>query len=434
MRFLLLLTLLSTGVCANTQLQTYARLFGMAPMEAATPKREELYQLGLRLFMDPLLSGNNNISCLMCHTPAIGTGDQLPLSLGAGAHGLGSMRQQGDGAILRRNTPALFNLGVPSARHMFWDTRVTRDAYGHWVTPEPALNGATPQLAEVARTLDSPLAVQALFPIATPEEMLGLGSPLTRTEAWDATLERLLNGPRAHIYQSLFKQAFGEVSYNIGHVGNALAEFQRHAFWAGDTPWDRFLKGEDILSEEMKAGALVFFEQGQCARCHSGMQLSNFETRSIGVPNLTVGSDDKGLFEVTGDPRDLYHFRVAPLRNVALTAPYMHNGVFSTLHEVIEFYDRPMHALRHFAWSEEIPNYNIPLTIEREPQNQMARARMMSHDLTRHLNLTVEQKSQLWCFLTVALTDLNYQDQLQGVENENPRCHPILPGTYRPGR
>lgn len=419
MHFFLLLTLFSTlSFAQDHELQNYIREFGMKAMENPSPRREAVYLLGKNLFTDPLLSGKNNVNCVQCHSPAFGTGDGLPLSLGEGARGMGTMRHQANGPVLLRNTTPLYNLGVDSATHLFWDGRVSRDEHGFWQTPEADLNGANPALHDIATTLDSVLAAQAIFPIATPDEMLGKGSLLSRAEAWKNVVDRLLNGVRAQLYRQQFLEAFGTVDINIGHVGNALAEFQRQEFWAGHTPWDRYLNGElTVLSEEMKKGAIVFFEKGQCANCHSGMQLSTFELSSTGVPQLGTGANDIGAGN--------YQFRIPPLRNIGVTDPYMHNGVFSTLWEVINFYDAPEEGLMNFVWQETLSNYNTPLTIERNSENQLARLLAMAENLPRQVNFTAEEKAQLWCFLTVALTDMNQQIKLQGVENENPRCRPL---------
>ena len=416
--FLLLFLLSSPSHAQDHELQNYIRQFGMTAMENPTPKREALFELGRHLFTDPLLSGKNNTNCVQCHSPAFGSGDGLPLSLGEGARGMGTMRHQANGTILLRNTTALYNLGVDSATHLFWDGRVSRDANGFWLTPEADLNGANPALKDIADTLDSVLAAQALFPIASPEEMLGQGSPLSRAQAWENVVQRLMTGVRANLYRQQFLDAFGTTDINIGHVGNALAEFQRHFFWAGDTPWDRYLKGDrTVLSDEMKKGALVFFTKGQCANCHHGMQLSSFESSSTGVPQLGTGADDIGAAN--------YQFRISPLRNIAVTDPYMHNGVFKDLWEVIDFYDAPVEGLMNFVWQETLTNYNTPLTIERDSQNQLARLLAMAENLPRQVHFTTEEKAQLWCFLTVAFTDMSLQTKLQGVENENPRCHPV---------
>lgn len=410
----------------DSELANYIKEFEMQPMEAPASKREKMYELGGMLFRDHALAGKNNITCQHCHMPGLGTGDGLPLGLGEGSTGMGPRRRQNNSVILPRNTPAVFNLGVSGASHLFWDGRVSKDENGHWVSPEAGLNGENPALKEIAATLDSVLALQALFPIASPEEMLGQGSLLSREEAWKNAVTRLMNGPRAQKYAELFKESFGvEASdVNIGHVGNALAEFQRHAFWAGETPWDNYLKGNlSALSDEAKKGAVVFFNKGQCANCHNGMQMSAFDFDAVGVPQLGLpGTDDLGRMSVTGLEEDRYMFRVPPLRNIAVTAPYMHNGVFKDLWEVIEHYDAPEKFLMDFIWQDVFGNYNTALTLDRTPENQLARLTAMAEDLPRDLKFTKEEEESLWCFLTVGLTDKKYQAALQGVENENPRC------------
>jgi cytochrome c peroxidase len=425
---LFLLLTLSAFANVDQDLQKYIQEFEMAALDRPAPKREAIYKLGARLFRDPQLSGNGNINCLDCHTVRYGTGDTLPLSVGEGSFGHGVNRRQNGADILLRNTPPLYNLGLDSATHLFWDGRVSKDEAGFWVSPEADLNGATPRLKDIAATLDSVLALQALFPIADPKEMLGRGSMLSRAAAWENVLKRLFEGNLGESYQTMFQEAFGTGPYNIGHVGNALAEFQRHAFWSGNTPWDQYLKGNvEILSDEMKAGALVFFGKGQCANCHGGQQLSAFDFDGVGTPQLGLpGTDDVGRMAITGLEEDRYMFRVSPLRNISVTAPYMHNGVFKDLWEVIEFYDMPEKTLMDFVWRSVIAGYDTALTLDKTPENQLARLAAMAEDLPRDIKFTEEEEAQLWCFLTVAFTDMSLQRQLQGVENENPRCHPVL--------
>lgn len=422
---------LSAFANSDATLRNYIREFEVAPLSKPAPRREALYRLGARLFSDRQLSGKGNISCLDCHTPRWGTGDALPLGVGEGASGHGMRRRQNGAPLLQRNSPPLYNLGLASASHLFWDGRLSKDEHGFWVTPEPGLNGENPRLEAIARTVDSLLAMQALFPIASPEEMLGRDSLLSREAAWSNVLERLLSGPVAETYRALFSEAFGETELNIGHVANALGEFQRHAFWSADTPWDRYLKGDAAaLTDEMKAGALVFFGKGQCASCHNGEQLSAFDFDGVGTPHLgPVGSDDLGRMDVTGLEEDRYKFRVSPLRNIAVTGPYMHNGVFKTLWQVIEFYDAPERSLMEFVWRDIVTGYDsdTALTVDRDPLRQLARLASMAEDLPREIGFTAQEEEELWCFLTVGLTDMSLQVLIKGVEHENPRCPALIP-------
>src|SRR5690606_18282678 len=102
-----------------------------------------------------------------------------------GAVGLAPRRFQSGGAVLARHTQNIYNVGHPEIRNHFWDGRVERTFSGHWRTPEPKLNGAQPELKEVAETFTNVTAVQSIFPFTDPKEMLGRGSKLSRIEAWD---------------------------------------------------------------------------------------------------------------------------------------------------------------------------------------------------------------------------------------------------------
>ena len=420
--FLSLIFSIST-FALDQKLADYIKEFEMTSMEAPAPKREALYTLGQNLFFDRELSGKGNINCAMCHMPPMGTGDGMPLSLGEGFTGGGMNRRQNTAAILLRNSPPLYNLGVSGIPHLFWDGRVSQDEKG-WLTPESALNGEDPEYKDIASTLDSLLSVQALFPIADPAEMLGQGSPLTRKAAWENALERILKGARAAEYKVLFEKAYGSQTYNIAHISNAIAEFQRHAFHSAESPWDHYLQGDlTAMNLEMKKGAVVFMEKGQCANCHNGMHLSAMDFDSVGTPHLGIaGRDDLGRMSVTGDPEDRDMFRVSPLRNIALTAPYMHNGVFATLWEVIDFYNRPEEVLMSMVWSRTLTHYNQPLMIDQDPIRQAERLAAIAADMPRNPGLTQTEQEELWCFMVKGLTDVRLHTQIQRLLEQNPRC------------
>ncbi len=429
----LLLTLLSFSVYAqdtDKDLSLYVEMFKLKALKAPSAKNEALRKLGLRLFYDVQLSGKGNISCHFCHQQGNGMGDALPLGLGEGAKGLGLKREQLSGVLLGRHSPSVFNMGLEGVNNLFWDGRVSKNAKG-WITPEPGLNGENPIYADIAKTLDSPLAVQALFPIANPAEMLGQESKLSNIEAWRAAEERVFNGRFKATYAQMFKEAYPqETKFNIGHIANAIGEYQRHTFLAVNTPWDLYLRGEkNILPLEAKKGAVVFYSKGMCVNCHQGDHLTVFGFQNIGTPQIGPGTkdgDDLGRFDVTGNPADKYKFRVSPLRNIALTAPYMHDGVYKDLWEVIEHYNHPMHQLMHFQFDYSGNSYREKLTKDERRETQIARAQNMANNLPRMLSLTEEEKASLWCFMVVGLTDVKSQQNLKGVLDENPRCHPVL--------
>src|SRR5690606_31356380 len=112
------------------------------------------------------------------------------------------------------------------------------------------------------------------------------------------------------------------------------------------------------------------------------------------------------------NPLHAYRFRTTPLRNIALTAPYMHDGVFANLWEVITHYENPQESQMNFAWNGVIANYNTSLELDQRETTKLERVRLLAPNLMRQLTLTPEERGQLWCFLTVALTDANYQPEL----------------------
>lgn len=427
----LVLVLFGTLSFAQTeedyQLEDYITRFQFKSLELP-PKNQALYQLGLKLFYDIRLSGKGNIACFSCHSlPGFG-GDTLPLGIGEGAQGTATKRIQKDGLVLARHTPQIYNAGLPGIPNMFWDGRVSESVGGGWLTPEPKLNGPNPELKEIATTLASPAAVQAIFPLASPEEMLGQDSKLTKIEAWDLIMEKIGNDPK---YVAMMKSAFpGITKFNIGHVGNALAEVERHHFSAVNTPWDLYLRGnKNILTKRMKRGALLFMTKAQCFMCHNGPHLASFGFQNVGIPQIgpgTAGGDDKGLFDVTKNPQDMYKFRVPPLRNVGLTAPYMHSGVYKNLWEVIDHYDDPMSSLKNFRWNPRDTRYRDSLNLDTNSVNLDNRERLLSTRMPRNIGLTSIERIDLFCFLSVGLTDLSLQKKLQGAQNEITDCSPIL--------
>lgn len=416
----LLLLMLSVAASAQNDLNYYIQRWKYRPLEVA-PKRVELYNLGAKLFSDKILSGNDNISCQGCHSKDAFSGDTLPLGLGEGASGAGKNRQQKNGLVLARHSMPLYNTGHAKFDELFWDGRVAKGFYGGWITPEPKLNGENPELADVAKTFDSALSVQSIFPLTSPEEMLGKTSKLTRIEAWDLILKKALT---AHL--DLFKKAYpGVEKFNIAHLGNALAEFMRQDFQAINTPWDLYLKGrKEMLTERMKRGAVLFHSRANCIFCHNGQQFTNFSYENIGVPQLNA--DDKGRYLLTKNPRDLYAFRVSPLRNVGVTAPYMHTGVFKTLQEVVDHYADPVSSLRNFTWNPRHESYRDSLNLDTDSVRLDNKEKTMSPMLARKLTLNQDEKNDLICFLAVALTDMSLQKELirTGVVNEISDCSP----------
>jgi cytochrome c peroxidase len=164
---------------------------------------------------------------------------------------------------------------------------------------------------------------QAFEPVVNPVEM---------HEEWTRAVSKL---KESDTYNDLFFQAFGTRDYDSTHVVRALAQFERTII-SSDSKWDRYLRGEYQLNLAETRGFEIFFtEKGDCFHCHSTILYTDNLFHNNGLDSVF---SDEGLFKVTGDPNDMGKFRTPTLRNVTFTAPYMHDGRFETLEEVIDFY------------------------------------------------------------------------------------------------
>lgn len=397
----------------DTRLEGYIKEFGLKPLRDIPTESRELRQLGHMLFTERKLSGNNNITCMECHSPMSNTHDGLPLSLGEGAQGINGSRNprtQLTGHILPRNSPALFNLGTQNV--LFWDGRVSFDpATSTLITPEVALR------EDIRLTLKSALAAQALFPLVDTKEMKGapgtneIANAQDNHEAWDLLVARLMAMPK---YQAAFASVFPNQKINIGHVGEAMAAFFRTQFHFNDTPFDRYLKGNRAaLTPQQKIGMEIFFNKGKCGNCHSGENLTNDKFANVGIPQIGPGKnngDDLGRGEVTSGPETKWAFRVPALRNVALTAPYMHNGAFKTLDEVVEHYDNIEASLTGYQFSQNLSNYSERIADHDHSKNP-ERLLTLSKDLVPNLHFTEDEEVALVEFLQVGLTDHRFHDR-----------------------
>lgn len=317
--------------------------------------------LGEALFFDKELSGNRDISCATCHHPLLHGGDGLSVSFGTGASGLGTSRVIGTGReLIPRNAPEIFNRGASEWETMFWDGRIAFDEVYHLDTPAAEL---------LPDGLDSTLAAQAMFPVTSRDEMRGAEGDLDiygqvneiaavpnedLPEIWQALINRLLAIPE---YQELFAAAYPETPpWDLGfeHAANAIAAYEIASFSFNDSPWDRYLAGnEDALSDEAKEGALLFYGSAGCANCHSGNLLTDQNFHNIAIPQLGPGKNnedglDFGRFLETQNPNDLWAFRTPPLRNVALTGPYMHNGAYTSLEAAVRHHLDPVTACQNY--------------------------------------------------------------------------------------
>jgi len=279
------------GAGSSSVQPSYTGLLREFPPENApadNPTTPEKAELGRLLFFDPVLSANNDLACATCHHPDYGFSDGLPQAIGASGTGIGPERS--GGVTLTRNTPTLWNVGYNKA--LFWDGR------------------------------GNSLEDQSTTPITHVDEM-----------AADPT-ELVAEINSIPEYVALFEQAFGgSDAVTMVNVQYALAAFQR-TLVTNNSPFDQYAAGQiDALTGQQRRG-LDLFRSGatRCFECHAAPTFATETFRVVGVP-----SEDQGRMAIVADAA-AGSFKVPTLRNIALTAPYMHNGALATLEEVIEFY------------------------------------------------------------------------------------------------
>ncbi|WP_240705147.1 cytochrome-c peroxidase [Pacificoceanicola onchidii] len=345
-------------------------------------------ELGQLLFYDKVLSGNQNIACATCHHHDLNSADGVSLGIGEGGAGLGMRRSAGAGADqiierVPRNAPGLWNLGHKDVEVLFHDGRVSvSDDFG---------NGfRSPAWIFLPQGLNSLLAAQALFPMTSEIEMAGqpeenpIGGAAYDAPhyVWPLVEERVraIDG-----YLPLFMDAFDHVEtaedITIVEIVNAIAAFEGTEFRNFDSPFDQYLNGEeDALSDAQKRGMALFYGEVGCATCHSGPLMSNQSFQALGLPpfgpGITTLNDpiarDVGRMTVSDDPEDAYRFRVPFLRNVALTAPYGHNGAMPTLEAMVRHHLDPEQS--NAAWREEMASLPPVSWLEEEDFMLLANA------------------------------------------------------------
>ena len=320
--------------------------------------------LGHSLFYDTILSGNRNISCAHCHHPDFGTGDGLSLGIGEGGQGLGPERTPGIGLSriakrIPRNAPGLWNLGARDLTVMFHDGRLSSsDLFG---------NGFNSPAEEwLPQGLETLLAAQALFPLVAQFEMAGnpgenevIGAVHDRIDnAWPILAKRVRSEGD---YGARFVAAFDHIDtpeeVTIVEIANALAAFMAVEWTSFDSPFDQYLAGDaKALTPTQHAGMQLFYGKAECATCHSGALMSDQKFHALGLPAFGPGrtrafdpyARDVGRMGESNRLEDAYAFRTPMLRNVALTAPYGHNGAYATLEKMVRHHLEP--ATMRAAW------------------------------------------------------------------------------------
>lgn len=297
-----LCTLLGTRALIADEAFTLAIPSGLKPLRIPddNPLTEAKIELGKQLYFDPRLSRDNSVSCATCHDPAKGWSNGDAVATGIGG-------QKGG-----RSAPTIINSAYQIAQ--FWDGRAQH------------------------------LEGQALGPIQNPIEM-----DLTLEEL----IERLENIPG---YKQQFRAVFGSEKILPEHVAKAIAAFERTVL-SGDAPYDRFKAGDkDALSESAQRGMKLFFGKAHCSACHAGSNFTDGAYHNIGVGTL-ADQPDEGRFVISTLEGDKYSFKTPTLREIARTAPYMHDGSLKTLEEVVDYYSKGGEANDYL--DEEIFELNL---------------------------------------------------------------------------
>ena len=272
--------------------------YGISWKEFSSIKRDSSFfaeqdrpqvKLGKMLFFDPKLSKSNQISCSTCHDPEMGWSDKRRVALG-NDHLMGS-----------RNTISLFN--VANRKVFFWDGR--------------------------AKSLEE----QASGPLGAHHEM-----------AMDVTkLPKKIQ--KIDGYKNLFLNAYGDEKVTYDRIVKALAEFQK-TIKNQPSRFDQFLDGKyDALSDKEIYGMHIFRTKARCMNCHNGQNLTDESFHNIGLTYYKRQYEDLGLYNVTKRPEDVGKFRTPQLRDLNLTRPWMHNGLFDNLEGVVNLYNSGMHMI-----------------------------------------------------------------------------------------
>jgi len=399
-------------------------------------------RIGQLLFYDKILSGNRNISCGTCHHHDHGGTDGLSLGIGEGGSGVGPERTAGSGADrirkrIPRNAPALWNLGHKDIRVLFHDGRLeVSDLYGNGFN--------SPAQEWLPSGFDHILAAQAVLPLVAQFEMAGnpkeneiAGAVHDRIDAaWPILAKRVRTIPE---YGEMFVAAFDHIEVanevTIVEIANALAAFISTEWANYDSPFDAFLAGDtDAMTPSERRGMDLFFGAAGCATCHSGPLLSDQEFHALGLPAFGPGRTrqwdpiprDMGRIGESNRLEDAYRFRTPPLRNVALTAPYGHNGAYPTLEGIVRHHLDPDAAAA--AWRPEMARLSeVPWLAEIDFVIRSDRAEMARHAAVRDIGpipLDDGQVDDLVAFLT-ALTGRSAEDRPLGRPERVPSGLPV---------
>lgn len=428
---------------------------GLNPIEEQ-PQDPALVELGHNLFFDPILSGNKDANCAFCHQMDEATADEFPLSAGTNSvrDENGDRRPGPQHRLTPRISPDLFNRGHEDLTTMFWNTRLQLMDDGRVVFFEnsyPKVEGVYYRIMpEEANNL---LAAQNMLPVQDRDELRGFNSSRTIFDehnevasvpnhhlegTWNRLLDRLL---AIDGYRELFKEAYPEKDLDsdlhYAHAANGLAAFFIENFTLTESPWDQFLRGDDeALTAAQVRGANLFYGEAGCGSCHGNDLLTDQEIYNWAVPPMTRGPESFDNMDLGAahrshaGPEQRFHFRTPPLRNVELTGPYMHNGAFGTLEEVIRHKMDPIEGLWNYNPTHLGPVFRRQVhTGERE----LARVEAtVSPQALLTPELSDDQIDDLIAFLesltdpqAADLTHLELDEVPSGIEIPDPKARPF---------
>jgi len=413
--------------------------WGVVPILPVNAQDPALVDLGRSLFFDKILSGNRDVACATCHSPLTHTGDGLSLAIGTGATGSGLTRTLGSGRQRTpRNAPSLFGAGLRPF-YIFWDGRVADDGGGSRFT--------TPAGSALPFGLTSALAAQAMIPVTNRVEMRGnigdhdvfgnlneLAQPADSQfgAIWSATMQRVLG---ISTYLQKFSAAFPSVPQSqlgFQHAANAIAAFETETFTKTNSAFDRYLARDDnALSVDAKRGALLFFGKARCSQCHNGPRLGGESFASIAAPQLGPGTGNaapldagRGDPSIGGQPPQLpkFFFRIPGLRNVELTAPYMHDGAYATLEAVVHHYNNVDSALKAYDVSQLDPS--LRASYHGDAATIKSLLSSLDGRLQQPLGLSEDELKTLVAFLK-SLTDPSARDMRSVIPSSVPSGLPL---------
>jgi len=355
------------------------------------PTTAKVY-LGKALFYDEQLSSTGTVACGTCHRPASGGADPRVLTTAAVNPGNDAVSGTSDDVVGSPGVPLHFEDGS-----YVWSTDFALESQVTGRKTPSAIDAAySPPLfwdGRAGQRFSDPITGEVILPDDAALESQVLGPPVSTAEMghidrdWQQVAERIAASPPLGLaasvpaalanwigertYPDLFDEVFGDSSVTPARIAMAIASYER-VLYSDQTPHDGTFDGSETLTPLERQGRNEFI-RNDCARCHGGPLLSDNQFHYIGV---RPRNEDLGRFEETGNNGDRGRFKTPSLRNVALRAPYMHNGAFETLAEVVDFYDR--------GGDFDAPNKDNRI---------------------RPLNLSQQEKNALIAFMTRPLTD-----------------------------